>query len=613
MRKAWAVVLLVVGCEAPEPRAQKPVPSPPPVEKTAPKFDVGAPAVTEPPPAVEPSEPAPPPVEEAPQTFAEATEHLHEGRTPTAAASKAAWGHYKAKDHAAAQKEFALASIADEVSWKHPFNFACASAKAGDTAMVKVGLAEAMAREPETVARKARKDGDLASVRDEAWFEEILSGESAEDAPPSPADAARGSMDLLLRSGPTGGGGIARLDASGRWSLVRPDASVLGLDPDGHVYVMAGIENAIIEPLEGGHALRVDPPIGWPNDFAPAGKNTFWVTGGKGVAFHDGTAWSVRPTKESIGKGRAYPNNIIRTPDETIWVTNQTTLYRIDDDAFAPIELPGESPKILDFHVGGDGSVFLRRSDDVLRWADGSWSVVELPFADQSAHIPGTFTTRADGTIAIAGRNAGPLSFVATDGTASSLRLDPPTWVTEIGADAAGRFWVGGQTGVFVIKADLSGVARWYPRGSIDVLQPGQSYGEYGIERFFARGEAVELPKAGKPKGWVRGVFVKDGEPVAGARIELCEDPARGNLGTMESPCEMPRVGEVARYGTTASDGSFLVFDVPPGTTLEFVARMDDHWFVSSNAPCCDDMKAAGIHDIGTVKYRKGRKNRASF
>lgn len=106
------------------------------------------------------------------------------GATPSAESESEAWTHYKAKDYEQAQIAFALASLHDGEAWKHPFNLACVSARLQDEGMVRVGLNEAMARDPEATATKARADADLSAYRSAPWWEATVG--------PSPP---RGSSD----------------------------------------------------------------------------------------------------------------------------------------------------------------------------------------------------------------------------------------------------------------------------------------------------------------------------------------------------------------------------------------------------------------------------------
>jgi hypothetical protein len=174
---------------AEQPGEPAPTPAPTPSEATGPE------------PTLDPSEPdpiEPAPIEPAPvapQTYEQKLEPLIHGATPSADAEKLAWTHYKAKEFPQAQRMFALASLHDRVHWKHPFNLACAAALAEDEAMVRVGLAEAVARDQAAASKKARRDDDLVRYRGAEWFEPLLRGEWPEPAAPDTIDDPKQADD----------------------------------------------------------------------------------------------------------------------------------------------------------------------------------------------------------------------------------------------------------------------------------------------------------------------------------------------------------------------------------------------------------------------------------
>ncbi len=108
------------------------------------------------------------------------------------ALNKGAWAHYKAGRNGEAAREFAKVAARDG-AWKHAHNLACASAKAGRLDDVRVALAESFARGGEAAKASARKDGDLAEARKQAWFDALLTGplapaaieDETPDGPPS--------------------------------------------------------------------------------------------------------------------------------------------------------------------------------------------------------------------------------------------------------------------------------------------------------------------------------------------------------------------------------------------------------------------------------------------
>lgn len=110
--------------------------------------------------------------------------------------SASGWAHLKAKDYATALPYFAQASLAEPSAWKHPYNLACAAALAGDHEAAQLGLAAAVARDREATANKARRDADLASVRDQPWFEPILRGKQTPSVKAKPLSKAQ--LDPIL-------------------------------------------------------------------------------------------------------------------------------------------------------------------------------------------------------------------------------------------------------------------------------------------------------------------------------------------------------------------------------------------------------------------------------
>lgn len=188
--------------------------------------------------ATTPSEPGPSTATSTSSTssFATAVAPLIAGHEPSADALARAWEHYKAERFADAQREFALASLHEPGAWKHPFNLACASARAGDEAMTRVALSEALARDASKVRAKARKDGDLAPYREAPWFVAALDDETRPNA--AGHDEPRELDPATLTSLPPPLGaqplppGIATPLAKTELARVRKAlAAKLGLDP----------------------------------------------------------------------------------------------------------------------------------------------------------------------------------------------------------------------------------------------------------------------------------------------------------------------------------------------------------------------------------------------
>jgi hypothetical protein len=204
---------------------------------SAPAAPISAPAAATQ--AATPPAPAPATEPSAPITFEVAVAPLISGHTPSGEAVARAWAYYEGQRFADAQREFALASLHERAAWKHPFNFACASARAADEGMVRVGLTEAVARDARKVASKARRDADLAKYRDAPWFEAALGGSPDAAAgkrevaePDVPLDPATLTSQPAPKDGQPLPSGVATPLAKGELARVRKAlAASLNLEP----------------------------------------------------------------------------------------------------------------------------------------------------------------------------------------------------------------------------------------------------------------------------------------------------------------------------------------------------------------------------------------------
>jgi tRNA A-37 threonylcarbamoyl transferase component Bud32 len=143
-----------------------------PESKTA---AVDVPAKVEPPPTPV-VEPAPAPV---PLTFADllpAPESSPEQAELVATSShKAGFQALDKGDNRGAFAHFARAAANDLVQWKHPYNMACASARAGDMEEeARLSLEAAILRNPEETRTKARREADFEPLRNAAWFQALV-------------------------------------------------------------------------------------------------------------------------------------------------------------------------------------------------------------------------------------------------------------------------------------------------------------------------------------------------------------------------------------------------------------------------------------------------------
>jgi hypothetical protein len=123
-------------------------------------------------------------------------------------------------------------------------------------------------------------------------------------------------------------------------------------------------------------------------------------------------------------------------------------------------------------------------------------------------------------------------------------------------------------------------------------------------------GPAV-LPAAPPVHRRVRGRILANGEPVAGARVELCEEPVQ-QLGTgYTSPCDPLGREETLHpaYALTRADGRFEFVDVATGEgSLWLAVRPQGHRWVYPGAPSVnpEEVGEASV-DLGAVTVRLPR------
>jgi hypothetical protein len=136
----------------------------------------------EPAPGVPPEPAAKPAVEPSSGYYGNAADELaaiYASLAPSSASAEAigkqAWAHHKAEEFHEAGQAFARLTQLEPEVWKHPFNAACAAVLRSDLDRAQVFLVEALRRGGDEVRAKARKDGDLDSLRRRDDFELLMS------------------------------------------------------------------------------------------------------------------------------------------------------------------------------------------------------------------------------------------------------------------------------------------------------------------------------------------------------------------------------------------------------------------------------------------------------
>jgi hypothetical protein len=134
------------------------------------------PATPESPAAPEPEQPAVAPLSEFDELLVRVSglaDPKHASEATVEQDTKTAWTHYKAKQWSEAAQFFARVAARDP-AWKHAHNLACASAQADRLDDARIALAESFRRGGDAAKASAKKDGDLAAVRELPWFAGLI-------------------------------------------------------------------------------------------------------------------------------------------------------------------------------------------------------------------------------------------------------------------------------------------------------------------------------------------------------------------------------------------------------------------------------------------------------
>lgn len=232
--------------------------------------------------------------------------------------------------------------------------------------------------------------------------------------------------------------------------------------------------------------------------------------------------------------------------------------------------------------IGADGQLYASTSVGIYRFTRDAW--VEVAMQPVSA-----LAVASDGTV-IAAAESGAVLWgkpgAVTERSLSELGL-AASQLDAVATDAAGHVWLATDGGLAIADDDGKLLAR-YPPGSLAELG-GQVMAIRVIE------PPGVLPEEKPPKtGGVTGQVLRDGEPVAGAAVELC---ARPDTLFRSSPC-----AEAAQRYTakTADDGRFALDGVAAGR-YGVAIRADKDWIIDLTTDCCSALFAEDRVDVGRI------------
>jgi hypothetical protein len=262
-----------------------------------------------------------------------------------------------------------------------------------------------------------------------------------------------------------------------------------------------------------------------------------------------------------------------------VWgILDQTLHQRVHDRWEAVVSHQGVAWRA--FVANADEPLTLVGAMRVMRYAANGWQEVEL--GRDIGRGVGPVAVGPDGTVVFVKADTQELVTVAPNGARATLDLlahaIPPGVVRAVARDGRDRTWVASSSGLVVLGPDLA-VLRWYaPERNAEGL-------EHVTDLLVTGRGPAELPPARPVPGQLRGRLLANGQPVAHARIELCEEPLE-ELGTgYTSPCDpLGRESSTPpRVGLSRADGTFEFADVPTAdVVLKLAVRPPQHRWVNT-------------------------------
>lgn len=430
---------------------------------------------------------------------------------------------------------------------------------------------------------------------------------AAAPAPPAPPALVRSAAiedRAILHVQPGEGGAAALFEIGAEPRFVRsqsPGSTFLRPTPDGWMAVLHDDgASSVIHRYVGSRRTELT--------FPPAHRSR-----GLDVGLRDGAVLSVHREGRRVARlgaqagafSAASPHvlrDLTATADGVVWAIVDDALLRRTDDRWEPFAaLAGSTWER--FVANADEPVLLVTPGRVLRYAGGAWR--EVPLGPDAARGFGDVAVGPDGTVVFAKQLSLRVVTVSPDGSRTALDLNdhgiPPGDIRDVARDGRGRTWLATTSGLVVLGAD-GDLLRWYAPGAtperVDLTDSLIVTG---------RGPA-ELPPAPPVHGRVRGRVLADGQPVAGARVELCEQPLV-ELGTgYTSPCDPLGREETTRptNAITRADGRFELVDVPTAdVALWFAVQPPDHRWVNPASPSVDANEVGETpRDVGDVTVR---------
>ncbi|MEZ4404496.1 MAG: hypothetical protein R3B06_31035 [Kofleriaceae bacterium] len=412
---------------------------------------------------------------------------------------------------------------------------------------------------------------------------EAASAPPTAPAPPRPAPYLHAPGPAYLG---IDGTGLVRLEDGQLTTLVAhryPVRSIV-VDAEGAVYAAAigGLWKVAGETIE--HLDTEDTALLARLALGPDG--VLWATDHRGVFRWDG-GWTVEPPATFDGE---LVDDLAVDRAGHVWVTQREALWFLDGERWHRLD-PAFAGTVEPFFstiaAHPDGGVYVTSIRGTYRFRDGRWSDAGLSsrygMLDElvigpAGHVAGSGGV---GTLTVQAPSGAIRTTELEDGPARARRGDV------LAVDGAGRTWLATDNGLVIFDRDGALAQQWLP---------GTVAGVTGkITALAVVGDGPALPPLGPPvTGTITGRVLRGGRPVAGAAVELCDQPLTV---LQRTPCES---STTTYRTTTGADGRFRLAAVAVGS-YGFAIKPGPRWIVMLATDCCTALGPGTTYDVGAL------------
>jgi hypothetical protein len=369
------------------------------------------------------------------------------------------------------------------------------------------------------------------------------------------------------------------LDASGAYDME--------IGPDGAIW----LANASIFKIQNGKGELATQ--GYVTDLAIGTDGVVWAAGtlaskkfGKVV----GREWKDEPLPEDPPNGFEF---IGIDAKNNMYAATHTDVYRRKDGAWEKLDLKKLLPPgprgFRGFRSGPGGAFYIIEGSAILSLGeDGAWSRVDagnsLIFSRVTVSASGDLAAQATGSFAVVSPKKKPEQrSIESVGIKAGI-------IESFALDGQGRRWLGTDNGLVILSPKGEVLQHWKP-GSLPST----------VKYILVIGAGPALPAAPPEPvmGSMKGTIVREGKPVAGVDVEICDVPTITFAG--RSPCSASAVNLAVK---TDAQGAFRIANVPQ-MGVGFAFGEKGKWLVRTNAKCCTQLTQGGEVDVGEIELKK--------